>query len=313
RRRLRAEKAGLGIHATDIQEGKVVQRSNSLQRRIEAWVKVQELYMPMIAALRLKNKSSGVVITPESFDLLLPSQVGRTDPCDLKFQKIEWRLRFAQAHDTLRSLRSNLRAQTAILKYKDRNLRGQGSNTRARNTLKGVDARIEAASTRYQDERRALVILAPIVEETGWQASLRPLDRQDIRGMSDVLWGETEGRRKLSWIWNMRGAHGDELDDDGSMEDMRIEWCKARARAMRWKEELELLREEMRRTLQFFDWQAMSWDERADQNWSGSPAEREGRIAYARRQAALRRALRDTCHSSWADTRSFVDQFHGES
>ncbi|KAG2112875.1 hypothetical protein DEU56DRAFT_874348 [Suillus clintonianus] len=312
-RRLRAEKAGLGIHATDIQEGKVVQRSNSLQRRIEAWVKVQELYMPMIAALRLKNKSSGVVITPESFDLLLPSQVGRTDPFDLKFQKIEWRLRFAQAHDTLRSLRSNLRAQTAILKYKDRNLRGQGSNTRACNTLKGVDARIEAASTRYQDARRALVILAPFVEETGWQASLRPLDRQDIRGMSDVLWGETEGRRKLSWIWNMRSAHGDELDDDGSMEgkltnlfmhpispalypDMRIEWCKARARAMRWKEELELLREEMRRTLQFFDWQAI-----------------EGRIAYARRQAALRRALRDTCHSSWADTCSFVDQFHGES
>ncbi|KAG1731320.1 uncharacterized protein EDB91DRAFT_1238951 [Suillus paluster] len=300
-RRLRADKAGLGIHATDIQEGKVVQCSNSLQCRIKAWVKVQELYMPMVAALRLRDKSSGVVVTPESFELLLPSQVGRMDPCDLKFQKIEWRLYYAQAHNTLRS---NLRMQTAILKYKDRNLRGQGSNTQAHNMLKGVDTRIEAASTRYQDACRALVILAPFIKETGWQPSLCLLDHQDIQGMSDLLWGETEGRRKLSWIWNMRGAHGDELDKDGSMEDMRIEWCKARVRAIRWKEELELI-------LQFFDWQAMSWDECADQNWSGSPTEREGRIAYARHQAALHRALWDMCHSSWADTRTFVDQFHG--
>ncbi|KAG2746553.1 hypothetical protein P692DRAFT_201658994, partial [Suillus brevipes Sb2] len=80
---------------------------------------------------------------------------------------------------------------------------------------------------------------------------------------------------------------------------MKIEWCKARARSMRWKEEVELLQEEMQRILQFFDWEAMLWDERANQSWSEGPAEREGRIAYARRQPALRRALSVTCHSSW--------------
>ncbi|KIK34338.1 hypothetical protein CY34DRAFT_98209 [Suillus luteus UH-Slu-Lm8-n1] len=304
-RRLTVDKAALGIHATDTQVGRLLQRSNSLQRRIESWVKVQELYIPMVAALR-RDKSNDV-ITPESFQLLLPSQVGGIATYDLKFQTIEWKLRYAQAHDALRALRSNLRAQTAVLKHKDRNLRGQGANTRARNTLKGIDGRIEAASSRYQDARKALVVLAPLVKETGWQSSLRPLNREDIRGMSDLLWGQTEGRRKLSWIWNMRGAHGDELGNDGSMEDMKIEWCKARARAMRWKEEVELLREEMRRILQFFDWQATSWDERANQSWSEGPAEREGKIAYAQRQAALRRALSVACRSSWEDTCAFID------
>ncbi|KAG2151533.1 hypothetical protein DEU56DRAFT_869093 [Suillus clintonianus] len=276
-----------------------------LQCRIEAWVKVQELYIPMVAALR-RDKSNDV-ITPESFQLLLPSHVGGTTTYDLKFQTIEWKLRYGEARDTLRSLRSNLRAQTAVLKYKDRNLRGQGANTRARNTLKGINGRIEAASSRYQDARKALVVLTPLVKETGWQSSLRPLNCEDIQGMSDLLWGQTEGRRKLSWIWNMRGAHGDELCNDGSMEDMKIEWCKARAHVMQRKEEVELLQEEMRRILQFFDWQATSWDERANQSWSEGPAEREGKIAYARRQAALRRALSVACRSSWEDTCAFID------
>ncbi|KAG1823901.1 uncharacterized protein BJ212DRAFT_1444809 [Suillus subaureus] len=252
-RRLQADKVGLGIHATDIQEGKVIQH-------------MQELYMPMVAALRLRDKSSGIIITPESFELLLPSQAGRTDPCNLKFQKIEWRLQYAQAHDTLHSLCSNLHAQTAILRYKDCNLH-------AHNTLKGIDTRIEAALTRYQDVHRALVILAPFIKETGWQ-----LTSLFMHPISLAL-----------------------------HPDMRIEWCKARACAMQWKEELELLQEEMRRILAFFDWQAMFWDEHADQNLPGSLTEREGHIAYARHQAALRRALSDMCHSSWADTCVFMD------
>ncbi|KAJ8594986.1 hypothetical protein M405DRAFT_689721, partial [Rhizopogon salebrosus TDB-379] len=68
-------------------------------------------------------------------------------------------LRYAQAHDALRLLRSNLRAQTAVLKYKDRLIHGQGANTRARNTLKGIESRIEAAANRYRCAHKALVVL----------------------------------------------------------------------------------------------------------------------------------------------------------
>jgi hypothetical protein len=220
---MKAGRAGLGVHASDNQEGKLLQRNNTLQRRIDTWTKLQELYMPSLAALRVSERSvSGstatAVPTPEAIKLWLPSQIGRIAPCDSRLQAIEWKLRYAQAHDALRSVRSNLRAQTAILKYKDRNLRGQGANTRARNTLKAVEARLEAAASTYECAHKALVVLAPLLNQTGWHSSLRPLNRADIRSMTDLLWGESEGTRKLSWIWNMRGAAPDEMDKDNTLE-----------------------------------------------------------------------------------------------
>jgi hypothetical protein len=44
---------------------------------------------------------------------------------------------------------------------------------------------------------------------------------------------------------------------------LRIEWCKARARAQRWSEEVRLLLEEMRRILEFLNWRATFWETRA--------------------------------------------------
>ncbi|KAG2138229.1 hypothetical protein BD769DRAFT_1626642 [Suillus cothurnatus] len=293
-------------------QGKLVERSNSLQRRIEAWVKIQALYMPNISALRLSDQATSTNMTSvpssEMFKLWLPSQIGRSAPCDERLQRTEWRLRYAQGHDTLRSLRSSLRAQTAVLKYKDRNLRGQGANTRARNTLKTIDARIEAAASRYEGAHKALVILGGLLAETGWQSSLRPLNRQDIRSMSDLLWGESEGRHKLSWIWNMRGAGGSEKDDTGGLEDMRIEWCKARARAMRWGEEVKLLQEEMRCILAFLMWEAARWDERQDSVIPTSLEHQDGCVAYAKRQAFLRRELLLCIVDLWKSNSSILSK-----
>jgi hypothetical protein len=220
---MKADRTGLGIHASDNQEGKLLQQNNTLQRRIDTWTKLQELYMPSLTALHVSERSvsggiAAAVTTPETIKLWLPSHIGRTAPCDTRLQTIEWKLRYAQAHDALHSLCSNLCAQTAILKYKDRNLRGQGANTRAQNTLKAVEARLEAAASTYEHAHKALVILAPLVNQTGWHSSLRPLNRTDICLMTDLLWGGSEGTRKLSWIWNMRGAAPDEMDNNNAFE-----------------------------------------------------------------------------------------------
>ncbi|KAG1884769.1 hypothetical protein F4604DRAFT_1878698 [Suillus subluteus] len=270
------------VHATDNQEGKMVQQSNTLRRRIDTWMKMQELYMPSLSALRVSESSvsGSVTAAPEAIKLWLPSQISRNAPCNSRLQAIEWKLQYAQGHDALRSLRSNLRAQTAILKYKDRNLRGQGANTRARNTLKAVEARIEAAASTYE------------------------LDRADVCSMTDLLWGETEGTRKLSWIWNMRGAAVNEIDKDNASEDMQIEWCKARAQAMCWAEEVELI-------LQFLEWDAQRWDERGLENTleDAGEDEREGRMAYANCQASLHRMLAESFKTSWTDTLALVDTF----
>jgi hypothetical protein len=72
---------------------------------------------------------------------------------------------------------------------------------------------------------------------------------------------------------------------------------------MRWAEEAELLKEEMRRILQYFEWEAASWDKRAVEYHSSDAAEYEGCIAYAKRQADLRRSLALQFTHRWKDTR----------
>jgi hypothetical protein len=89
---------------------------------------------------------------------------------------------------------------------------------------------------------------------------------------------------------------------------MRVKWCKARARANRWLEEVELLQEEMRRVLAFFDWHAAWWKERATpKTWLGS-VENEGAVAYALRQADIRYAMHAHCSSIWSAVPADVAQ-----
>ncbi|KAF8139670.1 hypothetical protein EV363DRAFT_1094807, partial [Boletus edulis] len=80
--------------------------------------------------------------------------------------------------------------------------------------------------------------------------------------------------------------------------DMRIEWCKARARAARWSEDVDLLMDEMERTLAFFQWDAAGWEERM-LFVPAAVGAAEGHRAYAHRQASLRKALAESCRRSW--------------
>jgi hypothetical protein len=80
---------------------------------------------------------------------------------------------------------------------------------------------------------------------------------------------------------------------------LRIEWCKARARAAHWSEEVTELMEEMCHVKEFLDWHAGWWDEQAF-CWSGlEQAQMEGVVAYARRQAAMRCKMRQRFETQW--------------
>jgi hypothetical protein len=88
---------------------------------------------------------------------------------------------------------------------------------------------------------------------------------------------------------------------------LRIEWCKSRARAMRWSEEVELLLEEMRRVQQFLRWHAHWWVFQGSRKESVSAEQLEGLIAYAGRQADQRRALREEFSWIWSFASEWVD------
>ncbi|KAF8878620.1 hypothetical protein BD779DRAFT_1384368, partial [Infundibulicybe gibba] len=90
---------------------------------------------------------------------------------------------------------------------------------------------------------------------------------------------------------------------------LRIEWCKSKARADRWSEEVEILLEEMRRVRAFFESRAIKWEYQSKYTSSvpnplglvlpSEPALTQGCVAYAKNQAAQFRAMHDHCHSLW--------------
>lgn len=80
---------------------------------------------------------------------------------------------------------------------------------------------------------------------------------------------------------------------------LRIEWCKARARAHRWQEECILLKEEMRRVIQFFDSEVLRWNGLAEEDLENIPELREGCRAYGYRQASIWLAMREYCQETW--------------
>jgi len=97
----------------------------------------------------------------------------------------------------------------------------------------------------------------------------------------------------LSWIWLVERGDGKfEGGGDGQSDDiLRSEWAKSRARSNRATEEVRLLREEMRRLVEFLNWKARWWTERQTLRSVTSKALLEGITSYAIKQARVQREL----------------------
>jgi hypothetical protein len=66
-----------------------------------------------------------------------------------------------------------------------------------------------------------------------------------------------------------------------------VEWLKCRARANRWKEEVQLVEEEMRRALEFSRWLSSRWMQRATVRTGITSNLQEGLRAYAAEMADM--------------------------
>lgn len=98
---------------------------------------------------------------------------------------------------------------------------------------------------------------------------------------------------------------------DGSANELlalRVQWCRSRARANRFEEEVELVTEEMKRVIRFFEWQKGDWLAKADRKqWvTVSDAHFEGIRAYALRQIAVRESLIKHFEELWKDLPAHV-------
>ncbi|KAJ3904464.1 hypothetical protein F5879DRAFT_922255 [Lentinula edodes] len=275
-RRLIFDHTALGNHPTLLQLAKIVERSTNLRSRIHAWIGVQALYMPRTTLLRAEyvNQSS--------------------ETCNVRLIDIEWRLRFAAAHDEVEKIRKSLLSRTSVINYKRDYGHGQRQGTRSAAVMDTLDNNINACAARYRIHHDMLLKYgATLGKNSSWMDSLRPLKQKDLRQPDGRLEDKIDGRGAgyVSWIW--LATPSDVMSDQNVADCLRITFCKARSKALEWQEECLLIQEEMRRILQMLEAEAVEWDLRRESNVDYDPLNVgfEGRVAYTCRQASIRRKL----------------------
>ncbi|KAJ7467369.1 hypothetical protein B0H11DRAFT_1732757 [Mycena galericulata] len=326
---LRFDVAATGQHPTADQSRTMVERTSKLRRKILAWIDIQRGFFPMVDALRAREDEARARIAKMQpipgvpvydLPLWLPSAIMKQPEEARREQSIvmqdarnyEYRLRVGQANESLHEIRRQLLVRTHLYKYKDVNARGVRQNMRSSEKIEVCNDRVRRMAAQYRVARGALVVLGRVLENDEWEKTLRPLADTDLRGMPRATFADPERQKgapkgkkrrmqkrkgpkpptEVSWIW-IAQAEGAKPGESAAMnEALRIEWAKARARFLRWREEIDLLEEEMRRIQQFLTWRSVWWQDRVDVRGLPDGAQREGETAYALRQAKL---SRDRC------------------
>lgn len=205
--------AQLWEHSGDRQHTKLVLRGSTLIRKIEAWSNYQVLYMPGVARLKdnaLQKFDHSVELKAHEIPLWLPSQIRSQIAVPEHYRRLEFNLRIPQASEALDELRAQLQVRAHLFKVKDRFVRGQAANTRARNVLDGIQKKIDRFVMEYRTAYGALCGLGPLLGETSWKETYLPLQNEDIRDLSEGKANQSEGRREISWIW--RTTSLDQID-----------------------------------------------------------------------------------------------------
>ena len=196
----------------------VIEQRTTIRRQLAKFRGLQVIYQPELAAVAPPPDDDVANVS-----LCLPSSLpphARAN-CASKLVLMEKELRLGQCRDALFSLRLYLHSRSRMLKDKYLNVRHQGPNTRSRESLGRVSARIETCVAKYRAARAVLDALDPD-PTAAWRHDFLILHEKDIRGMSEpkltdhpeperakaiqarmLLSGgiPPEGSQTLSWIW----------------------------------------------------------------------------------------------------------------
>jgi hypothetical protein len=252
----------------------------------------------------------------EDIPLLLPSSLDterRERVCLDRVAEHERLLRTAQLQDSLAELRHTRKIRRKLLMNHYTQIAGQGqrANTRSRAILNNVESRVARFVERYRAAYQALLWLDPTGD---WRDTYLELKDSDNRGPGKERHeeGVGDGAYYRSWIWlsNTRvpetadGIVGEEgASEEDINEILRVEWTTSFARSERWKEEVELLQEEMRRVVAFLEWKSQDWLTKVGvPRGNTTPDIGSGLDAYAKKQAAIHCNLAVSFAKLWRPT-----------
>jgi hypothetical protein len=133
------------------------------------------------ADLQVNGSQSPVAEHPEELELWLPSRLlpdVRSRVCIRNLPGIEEKLRTAQCHDALNSLRHVLKIKSRLIQFKNKNVRGQREGLRSREVINRVHDRARVAAEKYRTARAGMLQL---VRAGDWEQVLKVLADADIR------------------------------------------------------------------------------------------------------------------------------------
>ena len=283
--------------------------------RINKWREVQLAYIPEIGPLVANTASKLDSLTAEDVPLLLPSSFSPNHQITPGFSKAlahEIQLRLAQATDALADIRHQLRIISGLWQFKKVNISGTGNrpNTRMRTLFNRFNHRMRQCVLRYRVARSAL--LAVNLEGRHWEDRLKDLKDSDVRGPGKddfylqeagrANYGASKGRFEMSWIWLVPQSTS-EVDTNSSEqvfdEGLRVEWSKSQARKMRWEEEVQIIQEEMRRTIVYYEWKQQWWIKQNPQLTSCEDTIQLGISAYSQKQAHYCKCMAESFARAW--------------
>jgi hypothetical protein len=168
-----------------------VERRTTLLNRIQHFREIQKIYMPGFdpknSVEHLASPNSLASVHVEDSKLYLPSDLSECDRCKYcpgGLSDMEDRLRFAEASDTLESLRHHLQTRSFTNHFKIANVTGQIQNTRARETQSRIDDKVRAAELQYRHSRDALLRLRG---HGSWEDTLQVLEQSDVRALNEQV------------------------------------------------------------------------------------------------------------------------------
>ncbi|KAJ6525006.1 hypothetical protein B0H19DRAFT_1340096, partial [Mycena capillaripes] len=315
--------ARVGLHETVDQGIQRVDKETKLRRKIDSWMAVQQLFIPEVILLRERDDTEWKWVAAtqpmarlraQDTRLWLPSAIGRKAQCDTSLQQYEFELRIGQAFGALNEICDFLLIRTQEYKYKDNGLHGVKAKTRR---VAEAD-RVAAAAAGAEDGRCPCPTIR-IVWGRG-EAAEKEEGEEEGRARSGgrMPYGTRSGQRTRC------PCHGSgycrRLRVQGVMRTwstmrtdrvaaLRVEWAKVRARGMSYREEVDLLEEEMRRVVQFLDWRAKWWRSRLGLRAGMQPdaALPKGHATCVHKQAAYMSGLSQRFQEQWKDVPAFLD------
>ncbi|KAF7325926.1 CxC2 domain-containing protein [Mycena kentingensis (nom. inval.)] len=224
-------------------------------------------------------------------------------------------LRVSGEISKMSKVRGYLQAKKHMVNHRNANVVGQRESTRSNTVVTRIVSHEQREVLKYRDARSAghrpkgdafapqFLELRDEDVRVGIEVEVDEVARAQLgrvgnakRVRSEPTTQRSGKAQALSWIWRVGG----QTDMDELHDAIRVQWSKALARRDRWVEEVELLKEEMRRVLRSLETVQREWMAREDGRKSADAELAAGARAYAKKQRVLHSRISELFQARWS-------------